>query len=103
MNNNKKISGGEGTMYRLLRKVIPVLFILLFVFSNNIVVQAKEQTVKVAFPIQKGLTERTEDGRYIGYTVDYLNEIAKYTGWKIEYVEVDGDLNTQITTLLEWL
>ena len=102
MNNNKKISG-EGTMYRLLRKVIPVLFILLFVFSNNIVVQAKEQTVKVAFPIQKGLTERTEDGRYIGYTVDYLNEIAKYTGWKIEYVEVDGDLNTQITTLLEWL
>ncbi len=28
-----------------------------------------------------------EDGERYGLVVDYLNEIAKYTGWKYEYID----------------
>ncbi|MEF9974057.1 MAG: hypothetical protein RR893_09040, partial [Clostridia bacterium] len=42
---------------------------------------AQNRTLRVAFPIQKGLSELTEDGRYTGYIYEYLEEIAQYTGW----------------------
>ncbi|MDT4533684.1 ATP-binding protein [Eisenbergiella tayi] len=37
------------------------------------------------------MTETTPDGRRQGLVVDYLNEIAKYTGWEYEYIDTDGD------------
>lgn len=61
------------------------------------------ETVRVGFPIQSGFTEKDAQGNYIGYTVDYLEEISKYTGWDYEYVEAEGDLNQQLTTLLDML
>ncbi len=86
-----------------MKKFLFVLISCILIASGHCYVEAKEQTIRVGFPIQKGLTEKTEDGRYTGYTVDYLNEIAKYTGWNIEYVEAAGNLNTQIATLIQWL
>ena len=32
-----------------------------------------------------------EDGERYGLVVDYLNEIAKYTGWKYEYIDTDNN------------
>ena len=61
------------------------------------------QVVRVGFPSQPGLTKRDENGNYTGYTVDYLNELKKYTGWEYEYVEVKGTLNEQILTLMDML
>ena len=84
-----------------MKKFIFVLISCIFIASSHSYVEAKEQTIRVGFPIQKGLTEKTEGT--LGYTVDYLNEIAKYTGWNIEYVEAEGNLNTQILTLMQWL
>lgn len=59
--------------------------------------------IRVGYPIQEKLTEVDEDGRYFGYTYDYLMEIAKYTGWQYEFVQVEGAVNEQLTTLLTML
>lgn len=66
-------------------------------------VQGKDKVVKVGFPIQAGFTMKDEDGNYSGYTYDYLKEVAQYTDWNYEFVEVNGDLDAQLTTLLTML
>lgn len=51
-------------------------------------IHASETTVvKVGYPIVNGFTE-IEDGRYSGYAYEYLTEIAKYTGWEYEFIEM---------------
>lgn len=66
-------------------------------------VKAANTVIKVGWPVQKGLTMKNEDGQYYGYTYDYLKEIAQYTNWEYEFVEVDGDENEQLSTLLTML
>ncbi|WP_258106712.1 diguanylate cyclase [Christensenella minuta] len=61
------------------------------------------RTVRVAFPIQTGLTQLDEYGNYSGYTYEYLEEIAQYTGWNYEFVEVSGDPNESLLTLMDML
>ena len=39
----------------------------------------------VAYPELKGMSETDENGTRHGIVVDYLNEIAKYTGWQGAY------------------
>lgn len=88
------------------KKTGSLLFVmLLFILFFPIDVKAGEtdKTIKVGYPIQEGLTEKTQDGDYRGYTYDYLMTIAGYTGIKFEFVEMDGDLDTQILTCLEML
>lgn len=56
---------------------------------------AAEETpvLKVAFPESKGINEVYDDGTYGGAVYDWLQEIAKYTGWKYEFITgEDGDL-----------
>ncbi|MEG2959761.1 MAG: hypothetical protein RR828_08500, partial [Oscillospiraceae bacterium] len=49
---------------------------------------AAEPTVlRVGYPIQAGLTEVDENGRYSGYTYEFLQELAQYTGWTYEFVQ----------------
>ncbi len=81
------------------------LLLLAFVLSIAPAVQAKEnkRVIRVGFPIQDGLTMKNDDGTYAGYTYDYLKEISQYTGWTYEFVEIEGDLNTQLTTLMDML
>lgn len=45
-------------------------------------------TLKVAFPHVYGLSEINEKGERAGMVVDYLNEIANYTGWEYEYIDI---------------
>lgn len=48
----------------------------------------QEKVLRVAFPDAEGFSETDDDGSRHGIVVDYLNEIAKYTGWKYEYIDV---------------
>ncbi|MBC8531736.1 ATP-binding protein [Gehongia tenuis] len=46
------------------------------------------RVLRVAFYQIQGMTETWEDGTRHGLVVDYLNEIAKYTNWEYEYIDV---------------
>lgn len=63
-----------------------------------------QATVRVAYPIQKGITDKDEEGRYTGYIYELLEEIAQYTGWDYEFVEVPGEnVQEQLVTFMEML
>ena len=49
------------------------------------------RVLKVVFSEVPGFTETDEDGTRHGIVVDYLNEIAKYTGWEYEYIDMDSE------------
>lgn len=51
----------------------------------------KSTVLKVAFPELAGISEIDQYGNHKGLLVDYLNEIAKYTGWEYEYIEVSNE------------
>lgn len=48
--------------------------------------EQENRTIRVGYIDYDGFIEPQENGGYIGYAVQYLNEIAKYTGWKYEFV-----------------
>ncbi len=48
-----------------------------------------EDTVSVAYIDYESFFSRDGDGEYSGYGVDYLNRIAKYTGWNYQFIDMD--------------
>lgn len=80
-----------------------IAVILCSVFWVSTAASADAQTVRVGYPIQPGLTDIDENGNYDGYTYEYLEEIAQYTGWDYEFVQVSGDEDESITVLLDML
>lgn len=78
---------------------LAVLLISFLCLGNSLTSAAsgkKEKTqskrvVKVGFLETTGLCEKDEYGNYTGLTVDYLNEIAKYTNWEYEFVPTTGE------------
>ena len=68
----------------LLAALLVMLLIPAVVFKGR---AESRQTMRVAFPIVEGISEKTEDGIYHGMLVDYLNEISNYTGWTYEYID----------------
>lgn len=61
-----------------------------------------KRIVKLAYPIQKNLSEVDENGNYYGYSTDYLEKVAEFAGWEIEYITYpDMSLNDQITRAME--
>lgn len=73
------------------------LFLVCFLSVSLRPVSAEEASpvLRVAFPPAKGLTETAADGTRYGLVVDYLNEIAKYTGWKYEFIDTTGETMLQ--------
>lgn len=49
------------------------------------------RVLRVAFPELDGISELDQAGNPKGLLVDYLNEIAKYTGWSYEYIPASSE------------
>lgn len=61
--------------------------------------EGDQKVLRVAFPQVKGMTETAADGTRSGLVVDFLEEIAKYTGWEYEYIDTNGE--EMVTEFLE--
>lgn len=77
-------------------------FVTSTAFASNTEGTQERRIVKLAYPIQKYLTEVDEDGNYYGYSTDYVEKVAEFAGWEIEYITYpDLSLNDQITKAME--
>ena len=57
----------------------------------------EKNALRVAFSDAPGYITLSENGRPVGVVVDYLNEIAKYTGWEYEYVQIQNTMDEFLT------
>ena len=82
-------------MKRMRKMKLPIITLCMIAMLLSIPMAAKitakadsdsQKIVKVGYIGYKGFIEEDGSGNYSGYAVEYLNEIAKYTGWKYEYV-----------------
>ena len=70
---------------------IGLLVFIMLAFNLSVLARTSEKRVlRVAFPQVDGMSWTAEDGTHHGMLVDYLNEIAKYTGWEYEYIDTKG-------------
>ncbi len=69
-----------------------IIIALLVLFSSFSFVEAKEnkaQVIRVGYVNNYGIHSTSDN--ISGYLFDYLNEIAKHTGWQYEFVEVEWE------------
>lgn len=77
---------------RLLKAAFFLTGLLFFLHTQTISAKAsQERVLRVAFPESPGISETDQYGNHHGLLVDYLNEIAKYTGWRYEYIPTDNN------------
>ena len=82
---------------RVNKNIFIMAIIIISFFNQTIYTKAEENNViKVGYPIVEGFTE-LKNGVYSGYAYEYLCEIAKYTGWEYEFIQMD--LNDAINSL----
>ena len=67
-----------------------LVFIMLAFHLSALARTSEKRVLRVAFPQGVGMSWTAEDGSHHGMLVDYLNEIAKYTGWEYEYIDTNG-------------
>lgn len=86
MNNwlNRTICKGTAAL------LLAVFLVLAFSFPAQ-ASETERRVLRVAFPQVEGISWTAEDGSRHGMVVDYLNEIAKYTGWEYEYIDTTGE------------
>ena len=70
------------------QRILSVLCFLLIAVMLAGMAAAEEEgrTVRVAFPTQEGMSFIGGSGKVTGYNYDFLQKIAEYTGWEMEYV-----------------
>lgn len=68
---------------------LPLLFCLLLCILCGCATfaDAEQRTVRVGFFPFRGFQETLADGRHAGYGYQYLQRIARITGWRYEYVD----------------
>ena len=66
-----------------------LVFIMLAFHLSALARTSEKRVLRVAFPQVVCMSWTAEDGSHHGMLVDYLNEIAKYTGWEYEYIDTN--------------
>lgn len=84
-----------------MKKIVIILTLFMVMMVTTIVPLSAKTKVKVAYPIQEGLTEVSDKGIFSGYTYDYLKELERFTSFEFEFVTLDGDENEQIISAME--
>ncbi|WP_418667057.1 ATP-binding protein [Allofournierella sp.] len=75
-------------------KVFSVAILLAVLLSSAVPSFAAPEPpvrLRVPFPQAEGFTMTDENGKRFGLVVDYLYEIAKYTGWSYEFIDTDAN------------
>lgn len=70
-------------------KLLSLAIMMFLLAGMSALAKEENRTIKVGYTDYRGFIEKEEDGTFSGYAVDYLNDIAKYTGWKYEFVYAD--------------
>lgn len=84
------------------RKIVRQFFLILGIINLCLCVQikyisaTKNKLIKVGYSNIQGFIE-IKNEFYSGFSYEYLREIAKYTGWEYEFIEMD--LNEMIEKL----
>ena len=77
-------------MQRAIQRMVCCLLVCLLVCGTfPVAAKAEENTrrvVRVAFPEQESMSYIGRTGKVTGYNYDYLEKIAEYTGWQLEFV-----------------
>ncbi|KAA3404014.1 transporter substrate-binding domain-containing protein, partial [Akkermansia muciniphila] len=94
--------GGKSMKRKRFLSFLMVLLLLPSLLLFTPVKAKEEKVIKVGFPSFQNLSEVDEKGNPSGYLYDYLKEIAKYTGWKLEFVTADNS-NADILNLNDML
>ena len=81
-------------MRKILKKTFLLILCILivtvsmpFFWSGTAKASNTKRTVKVGFFPMQGYNDIDENGNVSGMDVDYLEEVCRYTGWEIEYVQ----------------
>lgn len=84
---------------RLFGALLAVLLLVALAPSGS--AEAEQQTIRVAFPTQEGMSFIGHSGKVAGYNYDYLEKISEYTGWQMEYVPYgSADGNEAVSSAL---
>lgn len=81
-------------MYKRWKRVVAALLVMVSMIPMTDIntVYATEndgqesRTVRIGYIDYAGFITLEDDGDYVGYGVEYLEEISEYTGWEYEYV-----------------
>lgn len=71
--------------------IIFMVLLLLFCQSGTVIASEDNQTVSIGCIDYSGFIEKSSDGTLSGFAVEYFNQIAKYTGWNYEFVDVSWE------------
>lgn len=84
-----------------MKRLFFLLLIILYSINVGNTPLCSAQTIRVAYPQSRNFTEVNEQGEYQGYIYDYLQELARYTGWEYEYVLEADDSNRNLEQLVQ--
>lgn len=75
------------------------LCLLLCLMASPVCAEDKK-VIRVAFPELPGFSTTDASGRHSGYTYEFLEEVARYTGWEYEFITGDGS-NESLLKMME--
>lgn len=61
------------------------------------------RVIRVAYVQQEPMSPADESGAFVGYTYEYFERLAQYTGWSYEFVPVEGSGPAAYKTLRDLL
>lgn len=70
------------------------LFFLVFSFFPAVQAAPNAQTIRVGFYDDGDYMKRNENGEYVGFNFEFLQEVAKYSGWQYEIIDGKSWENT---------